>query len=970
MDKILLEIAVSIGTHTGSDLFKSTVPLMCEKLNCKSIVIVRCIESEIELIQDQGISIPDKKMIVQKAPLLYSELTAKEPFRLIAGESGEYHGFLLAGFGLLVISFHTAPEPGFIQNVLPVVGMFASACCVSEKLGSVKAGTSLDSSERWMFESKMNNLLHLQNLLTEVASGFINIPLENSGKAVDNLLSVIGSSYEIDRVYIFEYDFFRNTMSNTHEWCGEGIPPEKDNLQYIPNDQFGKWVEAHKSGEMFIVEDISELDKQDALYKILLPQGIKSLITIPLMLKGDCLGFVGFDSVKTLKKWSTEEIALLQVLANLLCNITDRRRADEALHNNEASMKAIFNNVPFQMWLKDADSRYLAVNKHFMDYFSITNEQDIIGRTAMDIWDHSAAGYLIEQDKQVMQSMEMRNTEELIDFKHKAVWFETFRAPIMDQEGRLLGTTGMARDITGRKNTENSLQLAVEAAEAANEAKSRFLAIMSHEIRNPLNVVVGMVRMLHKAGLTGSNSNLIENIKSSSDHLLMIVNDILDFSKIESGEMILEETSFNIHEVVKQAFNSQVYFAREKKLLLKYQVDSRIDSYYKGDPLKLQQVLGNLLSNAIKFTLTGKIELHCELECVPGKNDRILFVVEDTGIGISPENQKKIFESFKQESDAITRTHGGTGLGLAISKQIVELMGGKLCLESIKNEGSKFYFSVELQKLEGESIQVKEKEMDVENYSLRGYTVLLVEDNKLNQILALAMLEKWEARVVVAGNGQQAIDILEKETFDIILMDIQMPIMDGMTASKLIREKLKLTTPILALSANVIKGIVEKCEESGMQGYISKPFESDDLFRKIVMNIPNDKNSFAGEELELLNIKVADISRLEKMMGSDQVQLDKMIQKFLEITPAYLDELNRGNTANDVEAIAAASHKIKSSIDLVSATVMRELIQSINQNSKKSIDLDEVKPLIAKFNAYYKILEVELREEIYALKTA
>ncbi|MDO9253925.1 MAG: PAS domain S-box protein [Bacteroidales bacterium] len=829
-------------------------------------------------------------------------------------------------------------------------------------------GTIRDISERKEVEEKLNKLLVLQNLLTHLATEFINIPVEDSDKAVNRLLSVVGEGNEIDRVCIFEYDFVKNTMSNTHEWCATGISPEIENLQQIPTNLFPNWVEAHKLGDLLVIQDVSKLDKHDPQYNLLESQGIKTLITIPLILNNECIGFVGFDSVKSVKTWSSDEITFLHILADLLCNVTDRKKKDEALRNREASLKAIFNNVPFQMWLKDVDSNYLTINKPFMEYFSITDESEIIGKDALDIWNHETARHFIEEDQSVMQNLELSSVEELVDFKHKSVWFEIFRAPIIDDNGQLLGTTGIARDITSRKKADEALQQAVAAAEAANEAKSKFLAIMSHEIRNPLNAVVGMTRMLNDAGITGPNSKLIENIKTSSDHLLMIINDVLDFSKIESGEMLLEETSFNIQDVIGRVFNSNVFIAKEKNIELKYTIDSRINNCHKGDPLRLQQVLSNLVSNAIKFTNEGEIEIRCAFEMEHGQYSSVRFEVLDTGIGISAENQEKVFESFKQENNTISRTHGGSGLGLAISKQIVELMGGKLKLESTKNIGSKFYFSIDLKIDESQFVQNIETGTDAEGSSLKGYSVLLVEDNKLNQILAVAILEKWGAQVKVVNNGQQAVDISETETFDIILMDIQMPVMDGMTASKIIREKLRISTPILALSANVIKGIVERCEEAGMQGYISKPFDADDLLKKILVHVSKSKNhteaSFSIEE----KIVVSDVSRLMKMIGSDQIQLNIMLDKFLEITPSYLEELNKGDSANDLKAIATSAHKIKSSIDLVSAPVMRDLILKINQVSKNGGEITEVKLLIRQFNAYYKLLEFQLREEINSMR--
>ncbi len=989
-ESLLLELAISIGVNTGSDILSLTMPLIVEKLDCKAASVLSFKGYEVKDVADYGLQKTEHDWLIKKASFLYEGLSLNEPFRIINLDSIDFHLFLLAGFGLLALHFRKSPDPVFIQKLLPVINHLAKACVISEKLErlSFESDTicqaekeptgktfktdvtnnkaSYSDIKAIRSEEKLHLLLTLQDLLTHLATEFINVPVEKSNEAIARLLSVVGEGNEIERVYVFEYDFTKNTMSNTHEWCANTISRRSSGRQLIPNEFFPALVEAHKKGEMFTIQDISKLDPNDPVFNIQDFGEIKTFITVPLTLNGECLGFVGFDSIKKLKQWNSDEIIFLQILADLLCNVEDRKRKAEALQNREASLKAIFNNVPFQMWLKDVDSKYMAVNKPFLDYFSIIDEAKIIGNDPRDIWNTEAGSHFIDQDKLVMQSREINSFEELVDFNHKTAWFEIFRAPIIGLNGQLLGTTGIARDITSRKEADKALQQALEAAEAATEAKSKYLAIMSHEIRNPLNAVVGMVRMLHEAGIKGPESKLIENIKTSSDHLLMIVNDILDFSKIESGDMILEETNFDIHDVVKSVYNSNLYIAREKQIELDFYIDETIGHSHKGDPLRLQQVLANLLSNAIKFTPQGKIGIRCKLESETGRSMKVRFEVEDTGIGISAESQEMIFESFKQEDTTIARTYGGSGLGLAISKQIVELMGSKLSVESVKNVGSKFYFSVDLKVTEGGISQSCGTMVTAAQKSLSGHSILLVEDNKLNQILATTILEKWGARVVVAGNGQQAIDILATNSFDIILMDIQMPVMDGMTASKLIRGELHISTPILALSANVLKGIVEECEAAGMQGYISKPFDSDDLYRKIILHIAKNETMAQNNDDFNQDIVVADISRLEKMIGSDPVMLNIMINKFIDITPSYLLELNMSDAANDLRAIAAAAHKIKASIDLVSAPVLRELILNINIFSRDEGNLAEVKPLIKKFNAYYKLLEIQLRQEVNA----
>jgi PAS domain S-box-containing protein len=821
-------------------------------------------------------------------------------------------------------------------------------------------GSIRDITERKEALEKLGNLLHLQNLLTHLATEFINIPVENSDAAVNRLLQLIGEHNQIDRVYIFRYDFTTRMMSNTHEWCAEGITPELENLQDIPFSLVPAWVDTHVKGEMLTVPDVSLLDPENALRQILEPQGIKTLITIPMILDGSCLGFVGFDSVRIVKNWSREEITFLQLLADLLCNVADRKRTEKALVTREAYLKAVFNNVPYQMWLKDPEGRYLLVNQPFLDYFSFTDHDSPIGKMAQDLWPLEISQSFIDQDNEVLQIKNTKFVEEQVDFHGKKVWFEIYRAPIIDPRGKLLGTTGIARDITSRIMAGRELKKATEAAEASNIAKTRFLANMSHEIRTPLNAITGMIRLLSQTMLDESQMTLLGNMHTSSDNLLTIINDILDFSKIESGQIDLEATDFNIHNLFRRVYDGNEYRAEEKNIKLQYTVEPAIPEFLNGDPVRLQQILNNLVSNAIKFTKEGKVELIARLTG-PGK-DKIQFMVTDTGIGISPENQKKIFESFQQEDESITRNYGGTGLGLSISRQLVELMGGELQLESTKNMGSSFFFTIPVSVGSAIKTETIQPQTEATTLSLEGSRILLVEDNKFNQFIAQAIIEKWGAKIVTAEDGLQAIEKLKAETFDLILMDIQMPVMDGITAAVKIRNELKIDTPILALTANVIKGIIERCEAAGMQGYVSKPFDEKELLSKIILTISRkaepEPQKASPERI------VWDLSRLSKMADNDKQMIRKMVLKFLEVTPDYMQELLNATRANDLKKINQTAHKLISSVNLVAMDFLRDLNWQIEQNSFLKQDVEKIPDLVHEFSRYYDLLIKQLSEEV------
>jgi len=832
-------------------------------------------------------------------------------------------------------------------------------------------GTFTDITSRKLAEEKLGKLVNLQNLLTHLATEFINIPLENSADAISRLLALIGEQLEVDRVYIFNYDFVENTMSNTFEWCAEGITPEIENLQHVPNEMVPEWVSTHLKGETLEINDVAELSEESALRQVLDSQGIKTLITIPMMLKDECLGFVGFDSVKIKREWNNDEVTFLHILSDLLCNVTDRKRTEEALRDREAYLKAIFNNIPYQMWLKDTEGRFLAINEPFATNFQLRNDEAVIGKTASDLWPPEIAAHFQEQDNEVMRTLKLMTIEEHIELNGAFRWFEIYRAPILDQNGVLLGTTGIARDITNRKDADRELKKATEAAESANSAKSRFLANMSHEIRTPLNAIIGMIGMMDNTMLDDAQKKILRNLNTSSDSLFNIINDILDFSKIESGQLELEKTEFNLKEIVKKVYDTQEYKAEDKNIEFKYEIDKDISPSLLGDPIRIQQILINLVSNAIKFTREGKVILNCSLMTKENGMNRIRFSVEDTGIGISPDNLSKIFESFQQEDESITRTYGGTGLGLPISKQLIELMGSTIHVESKKDEGSKFYFELELPIGTHSVYPVSSETAKPSQDSLKGVRILLVEDNKFNQIIAQSLLEKWQTSVHIAENGQQAIEILKTSVYDLILMDLQMPVMDGLTASSIIRKQLNITTPILALTANVLKGVIEKCTEAGMNGYVSKPFNPDDFYSKLLFLLDKRENSPDGNAQGIENKageenmdKLFDLSTIGKILGGDEDQIRKMIRKFIEVTPDYIEELMVAYSENDIEGVESFAHKIKSSIDLVANSEMRDQIRQIHEYCKIWEQLHKLHNLIPSFKKHYDLLLSQLNEEL------
>lgn len=386
------------------------------------------------------------------------------------------------------------------------------------------------------------------------------------------------------------------------------------------------------------------------------------------------------------------------------------------------------------------------------------------------------------------------------------------------------------KEISRRKEAEQKMQLAKEEAEKASQAKSEFLSIMSHELRTPLNAVIGMGHLLLKSNPRTDQLENLKVLKISADNLLVLVNDILDFNKIEAGKLELDETCFSLGTLVSDIISANTFSAGEKENKIILYLDNNLPANVISDPHRLGQVLNNLVSNAVKFTSKGLIKV--AIEVIERKSESMLirFAVTDTGVGIDINKLEDIFKPFMQASTAITRNYGGTGLGLAITKRILHLFNSDIKVESEIGKGSRFEFMVQLKTKESDENTGTGK--TITDFDLTHKRILLVEDTMMNIFVATQLLEGWNAEVVVAENGLIAVELMQKEQFDMVLMDLQMPVMDGYTATAKIREFNK-AIPIVALTAADTSDVRQKVLAVGMQDYITKPFNPDEFFIRI-----------------------------------------------------------------------------------------------------------------------------------------
>ena len=505
-----------------------------------------------------------------------------------------------------------------------------------------------------------------------------------------------------------------------------------------------------------------------------------------------------------------------------------------------------------------------------------------------------------------------------------------------DDRGNVLGVVIVARDVTDQKRIATELTEAKVAAELATaiaeeakrkaesatetavdavKAKQQFLSNMSHEIRTPMNAIIGFTKVVLKTELSEKQKEYLTAIKISGDSLIVLINDILDLAKVDAGKMTFEQTPFKMASSISAMLHLFETKIQEKNLELVKEYDSNIPEVLKGDPVRLHQIILNLVSNAVKFTTSGKITVRVQLQKEEQGKLFIEFSVSDTGIGISKNKIDHIFENFQQATSGTSRLYGGTGLGLAIVKQLVEAQGGSIRVTSKINEGSMFSFILSFQATESEA------ELDaglVElNPEIKNIKVLVVEDIVLNQLLMKTLLDDFGFERDIAGNGRIAIEKLKANTYDIILMDLQMPEMNGFETTEYIRNTMNLNIPIIALTADVTTVDLAKCRAVGMNDYIAKPIDERVLYSKLVGLVKQPLPSDHDKNGSSPKLKCIDLSYLNKLTRSNPVLMKEMISAYLGQTPLLIRDIKKGLNDKDWDMLHSGVHKMIPSFSMM-----------------------------------------------------
>lgn len=619
------------------------------------------------------------------------------------------------------------------------------------------------------------------------------------------------------------------------------------------------------------------------------------------------------DSKKTKKQLIDELQKLREKIEKLENPASKKEKTENELMQERAMFETFMENIPDHIYFKDRKSRFVAASKSAAEWFGVQNPEELIGKTDFDYFTKEHAEEAYRDEQRIIKTGEpvLNKVEKETHPGGKITWVSTTKIPWYDEDGNIIGTFGISRDVTESKKKEQEIIETREIAQEASRAKTSFLAIMSHEIRTPLNAIIGMGEILEETVLSKEQHDYLKILKEAGETLLAIINDVLDISKIECGDVQIEETKFCLDNIIEKVCDILAVRAHQKGIELVDHISPDVPINLIGDPYHLRQILVNLIGNSIKFTEQGEIILSIKraedegLKCEPKKKKGVylLFSVKDTGVGIPERKQKSIFESFRQVDSSTTRKFGGTGLGLSISKRLVELMGGRMWVESKEGKGSEFFFTVQFGVQKGEE---KHTYVEPEEVDISGIKVLIVDDNATNRLILKEILTAWDAEVVEASGGKEAISIIksarkEGKKFRLVLLDRRMPSVDGFEVAKVIREddKSEETTTVMMLTSDYRIADLTRIDKLGISCYLVKPIKRDELKNAILtmLGLWKAKKKEKKKGKETAKVGPSDLPPMKVLLVEDTEDNRLLIQAFLKKSSVQIDEAENGKVA-------------------------------------------------------------------------
>lgn len=692
----------------------------------------------------------------------------------------------------------------------------------------------------------------------------------------------------------------------------------------------------------------------------------------------------------------------ISLVVSSFTDITQSKLAADMLRQSEERLHEIIEAIPVAIFIKDAGGKFLLINHAAESQFGV-GLAELKGNDGREHFSAAQCYRQFKSDEDAWHKRQLLEEEEILwDVgKGEDRHIRTYRKPVFDESGKPSYLICVSVDVSEHKRAEKqlkdlnesleervvkrTLQLnhAKRQAEEANQSKGAFLANMSHEIRTPLNALIGLTYLTMQTELSGKQRDYLEKIRFASEHLLGIINDILDFSKIDAGMLELEELEFGLNQVLQNVSDMVVARAYAKGLELVTDIAPDVPQRVRGDSLRLGQILINLVNNAIKFSDQGQIAVRVKLLEQNETECKLQFEVIDQGIGISEQGRKKLFQSFQQADTSTTREFGGTGLGLAICRQLVYLMKGEIDVESELGKGSRFWFVVRFVLPYPKSTSVQEESTALSQLHLQDYTILLAEDNPFNQQIACEMLQQTGANVVVAENGQQALELLVTQKIDCVLMDVQMPVMDGLQACRTLR-----TWPqtadlcVIAMTANATTDDKEKCLQAGMNDFLTKPVHPQALCKLLRQYLQTAAAPTAPEQTQApsqaqahiqplpqvgppaaaqwpMDSALLDLRVLMQMVGDAPEKLRKFTREFVRSCNQGLEDMQAALTQGERQRCRDLAHRMKSAARTVGALEFARLCQQIEDNSDTD-GLAGIEDTYAKLQQLWQLIVQEI----------
>ncbi len=917
------------------------------------------------------------------------------------------------GLPLRIIGTHTdITQKKFIENELE-----ASASRMSTLISNLQAGILLSNAEKHITitNKRFCDLFNIQikpsqlvgidcDAASQQSKHLFKNPdafIQTVDKLYDEKTLSTGNRFELTDGRHFEMDFIPIWNQNNYEgslWVYNDIT-EKLNVAKKLEDQRVFYEEILDN----IPSDIAVFDSKHT-YLYLNPKAIKDdelrkwmvgkkdedyiqLRNLPeSILEGRRGVFNAVTTSKELKSWEEERVlpdgSRIYILRNMYpvldankdvklvigygIDITNIKTIQKQIELSEKSYRDLIDNSMAIITTHDMDGNFLTVNPMVSKVYGYKDEE-MVG--------HKITEFMLPDDRSLFNAIyldtikkEKRATGILrVIHQNGTLIYNLYNNFLKEEPGKPPYIIGFSVDITDRVLAEKELKKAKKITEELAKTKQNFLANMSHEIRTPMNAIMGMANQLSKTNLSSTQQFYLNTINSASDNLLVIINDILDLSKIEAGKLSFESIGFEPQLFILNAMQTLLHKADEKNLkLTNSYIDDNVASVLIGDPYRLNQIMLNLISNALKFTERGGIDITLHVLADDEENQLIRVAITDTGIGMDEDFVKNLFEKFSQEYESVSRKYGGTGLGMSICKDLVELMGGSIYAKSTKGVGTTITFEITLKK--GTENDLKTKELiEFDKDFLVGKKILIVDDNDMNRLVASIILENYGPELFEAKDGNEAIEKVALMQPDLVLMDLQMPGLNGLDATKAIR-KSGNNLPIIALTANAIKGENDKCFASGMNDFVPKPFKEEDLLKVIAKWLGKEDSQITKThkpdiQIAMPDEQLYDLANLKAISNGNQAFIKKMLAIFCDQTPPMVTEMLQAYELKDLEKMGALAHKVKPSIDNLAISKLKQVVRDIETAGKTKQDNNSLPEWLTLFNHVTAKVIQQMKEE-------